>query len=350
MSPGFTSAFWQALLAAEVSAFKAEQILRDVERTRCDPIGYLTTRARLTPAELERIRAVDPRTLERTLAAGATFLERGRMSPLLLESKNPPIGLFVHGDLTALDRPAVAIVGTRNASTYGRAVAMKFAEAFARAGIVVVSGGAHGVDAAAHQGSLAEGGQTVAVLAHGVDQAYPAMHRSLFGRIRESGCLVSPFAVGVKPSRYRFLLRNQIVAALSLGVLVVEAPAQSGALSTAHAAAEMGRQVWVVPANIDQAGFQGSHALIRDGATLVDHPNQVLAELGQEPVAPVAVPAGDLSTAQASILAALDAVPVAVEKIVAQTRLSPEEVLAELTMLELDGLVLREDGGFARRP
>jgi|GEM_PF-677031 len=269
MNAGFAPAFWQALLAAEVSAFRAEQIVREIVGSGVDPIGFLTTRARLTPAELERIRGVDPRALESALAAGVEILERDRMSAPLLDSKNPPFALFANGNVDVLDRPAVAIVGTRSASTYGKAVAMKFSEALARSGIVVVSGGAHGVDAAAHKGCLAEGGSTVAVLAHGVDQAYPAMHRSLFERIRESGCLLSPFAIGIKPSRYRFLVRNHVIAALSAGVLVVEAPEQSGALSTAHAAAEMGRQVWVVPANIDQPGFKGSHALIRDGASLV---------------------------------------------------------------------------------
>ncbi|HRF58368.1 MAG TPA: DNA-processing protein DprA [Fimbriimonadaceae bacterium] len=350
MNAGFAPAFWQALLAAEVSAFRAEQIVREIVGSGVDPIGFLTTRARLTPAELERIRGVDPRALESALAAGVEILERDRMSAPLLDSKNPPFALFANGNVDVLDRPAVAIVGTRSASTYGKAVAMKFSEALARSGIVVVSGGAHGVDAAAHKGCLAEGGSTVAVLAHGVDQAYPAMHRSLFERIRESGCLLSPFAIGIKPSRYRFLVRNHVIAALSAGVLVVEAPEQSGALSTAHAAAEMGRQVWVVPANIDQPGFKGSHALIRDGASLVDHPHQILADLGIEPAPAPARSESARSVPQTAILHALEATPLAVEKIVLKTQLSPEEVLAELTMLELDGLVLREDGGFARRP
>jgi len=240
-------------------------------------------------------------------------------------------------------------VGTRAATTYGKAVAMKFAEAFARAGATVVSGGALGIDAAAHKGALSHGGKTIAVLAGGIEQVYPAIHGGLFMQIRENGCLVSAHAIGSRPNGFRFLNRNHLIAGLSLAVVVVEAPERSGALSTAHAANEQGKQIFVVPANIDNTNFKGSHALIRDGATLVDHPDQVLEAIGL--AAAVAAPTfPDLTPAGSRILKAIESAPLTAEFIVERTGLDTPEVMAELTMLEIDGRVIRDGGKFAVRP
>ncbi len=259
----------------------------------------------------------------------------------------PPV-LFVDGDLSCLSGPTVAIVGTRNASTYGKACAQKFAEALARAGVTIVSGGALGIDGAAHKGALAGGGKTAAVLAGGVDYIYPAVHGGLFEQIRRSGCLVSQFSVGSKPAEYKFLQRNVVVAALSDAVLVVEAPPKSGALSTAQAAVEMGRDVFVVPANIDAEGFRGSFHLIRDGATLVSHPNQILEDMQIEPARKEeAAPASSMGE---MILAVLGSATLATEFIVERTGLDTAEVLSELTMLELEGRVMRDASGYALRP
>lgn len=264
----------------------------------------------------------------------------------LASTISAPAAIFVWGDDTCLHKPKIAVIGTRGATTYGRAAAQKFAEAFALAGVTVVSGGAAGVDAAAHEGAIESGGRTVAVLGTGVEQVYPAMHRQLFQRIRGSGCLVSQFAAGTRPKPFRFPLRNHLIAALSDAVLVVEAPERSGALITAHSAADLGRQVFVVPANITNMNFRGSHALIRDGAALVDHPDQVLEAVGIDPMGPKpSLP--EMSPTQSKIVNALAVRPLSAELIVDQTGLSTAEVLSELTILELDGRVLRDPTGYA---
>ena len=273
----------------------------------------------------------------------------------LVEEDFPPALTYASGVLpaflcsgspAAFSKPCVAIVGTRSATSYGRVCARKFAEELARHGITVVSGGAVGIDAAAHEGALAVGGSTIAVLACGVDHVYPSSHGGLFNRIKENGCLMSQFAVATKPADYKFIQRNHLIAALSTAVIVIEAPTKSGAIRTAGFAAEQGREVFVVPGQIDQFGFQGSHALIRDGATMVDHPMQVIESLGIELIsAPVKAALEGIS---GRILEVLSANSLSVEKIVELTGLEMSEVLADLTILELEGHVLREHGGFSK--
>ena len=254
-------------------------------------------------------------------------------------------GVFGYGDRAAVEAPCVGIVGTRHATPYGRACAMKFAEAFARAGVTVVSGGAVGIDAAAHEGALAANGRTIACLASGIDIVYPQANAGLFDRIRERGLLLSQFAAGTPSVQRNFLTRNGLIAALSLGVLVVEAPQRSGSMNTAGIAGDLGREVFVVPGTIERHGFEGSHALLRDGATFVTHPDHVLEALGIEPVEETLVPLEDGPGAQ--ILAALSADAIPIETIVERTGLDAGEVLAEMTMLELDGRIVRGGGGFA---
>lgn len=259
---------------------------------------------------------------------------------------NPPPALFYSGSWEATSSPAVGIVGTRSASAYGRAAARKFAEAFASAGVTVVSGGAMGIDAEAHKGALSVGGRTVAVLAGGVDVVYPRIHSGLFLEIKAKGCLVSQFPVGSKPWQSAFLIRNHLIAALSDVVVVVESPERSGALSTAGAANDLSRDVYVVPANIDNANFRGSHGLIRDGAILVDHPNQVLEDLG---ISASTERAAETSTSPlgGKIVAVLSVEPLSAERISERTGIPAADVLSELTILEMDGLVRRHGGGYA---
>lgn len=248
-----------------------------------------------------------------------------------------------------LTMPMIAIVGTRSATAYGRACAQKFAEAFARAGVVVASGGAMGIDESAHAGAMEAGGKTVAVFANGVDIVQPPKNGPLFERIREQGCLVSPFALGAPAMEYRFRARNHLVAAMSLAVLVVEAPAASGALMTCSSAADLGREVFVVPGTIDRPTFRGSHNLIRDGATLVDDPAQVLSALGIKSLAP-AKRAKGANDVQASILAALTVDPQPPEMIVSGLGLASSQVMSELTLMEIEGLVVKSGGGYAIKP
>ncbi len=271
--------------------------------------------------------------------------------PVQLESSpGAPPALMVMGNEACLSGPTVGIVGTRNASVYGRAAAAKFAEAFAKQGITVVSGGALGIDAAAHEGALVGGGQTAAVLAGGLDRLYPAMHAALFRRIASQGCLLSTFAFGTQPIGYRFLARNGTIAMLSQIILVVEAPARSGALNTAQNAADLGRPVFVVPSTIDQLSFQGSHALIRDGATLVDSPDQIFEALDLQPTLNFHQESTAITEVAKRILDALTVEVKRVEVISQATGLSPDELLAELTFLEMDGKVIREGGGYALVP
>jgi DNA processing protein len=257
----------------------------------------------------------------------------------------------VLGEWEVVHEPAIAIVGTRNASTYGKACSLKFSEAFAEAGVTVISGGALGIDGCAHKGALNVGGKTAAVMFTGLDKTYPREHAGLFQKVRsDGGCLISQFTTGQKPAHEtRPLIRNQIIAALAQAVVVIEAPAQSGSLSTVHAANDLGRPVFVVPANVDNLNFKGSHALIRDGATLVDHPFQVLNALGIEPKLRDR-PAPQVNDPQRKILLALSEKPLSSEMIVERTGLPTADVLSELTMLELEGIILRDVGGFAIRP
>ncbi len=342
--------FWQYLMAGELPVAKSREIVRSLGASYVDPVSYLLSSRLLSPAEKRNVGRADLRGLERALEQGVAVLEEEDYPETLQQSLGSPPALFAWGDLSALRAPMVGIVGTRGPSAYGKAVAWKFAEALAAAGVTVVSGGAMGIDAQAHEGALAAGGKTVAVLGNGLDRAQPARNADLFERVRASGCLLSQFAVGAPSLSHHFPARNHLIAALSMGVLVVEAPERSGALITASAAAELGRLVFVVPATINNFGFRGSHALIRDGASLVDHPDQVLEALGIEGGASAAPAGPDLTDAQNRIMAALTTDPQPAESIAAVTGLPPSELLDELTMLELEGLVLREPTGYAIKP
>lgn len=339
---------WQALLAAELSPTKGLALLRELGPLRDGWSERILGHRILSDKERERVRESSPEKVRGAVEAGIHVVLRESFPEPLAAYPYPP-AFFAWGDFECAKAPCIGIVGTRGATAYGRAVSMKFAEAFARSGVTVVSGGALGIDAAAHKGALAEGGKTIAVVAGGIEQVYPAVHGGLFRQIRASGCIVSQHAIGSRPNGYRFLSRNHLIAGLSTAVVVIEAPERSGALATAHAACNQGKQVFVVPANIDNANYRGSHALIRDGATLVDHPDQVLMGLGlsavsAQPVLP------DLSDVGSKIMAALATGPLGVEFIVDASGLDTSEVMAELTMLEIDGRVMRDGSKFAVRP
>ncbi|HEY3780896.1 MAG TPA: DNA-processing protein DprA [Fimbriimonadaceae bacterium] len=297
-------------------------------------------RERVAEARLDILPALKEQGVQ--LLAGEDLPERFRTIPTM------PPALYCWGDPSCLQQPTVGIVGTRAATTYGKAVAQKFAESLARAGVTIISGGALGIDAAAHAGALAVGGKTAAVMLSGIERVYPRVHFQLFEQIKANGCLLSQFAAGTTSNReYRPLLRNHTVAGLCNTLVVIEAPDKSGALSTASSANEMGRHVFVVPANIENLNFRGSHALIRDGATLVDHPDQVLEAMGLPSVSAIA--ASEASPIQEKILAVLSTSPLACEFIVDRTGLDTSVVLSELTMLELEGRIMKDAGGYAKR-
>jgi DNA processing protein len=253
----------------------------------------------------------------------------------------PPVLYFV-GRRELLNRPALAIVGSRSATAQGLDNARAFARALADAGLTIVSGLALGVDAAAHEGALAGTGSTLAVVGTGLDRVYPARNRALAHAIAERGGLISEFVPGTPPRAGNFPRRNRLISGLARGVLVVEAALQSGSLTTARHAGDQGREVFAIPGSIHSPLAKGCHKLIREGAKLVETAEHVLEELGIPPARPHLQPARTAAAAAAAespLLAALAGDPADVDTLVARTGWSADAVLAELTALELAGIV-----------
>jgi DNA processing protein len=255
---------------------------------------------------------------------------------------DPPAALFVRGaaSVELLERPAVAVVGARSCSSYGRAVARTLGRELAAAGLVVVSGMARGIDGEAHRGAL-EAGETVAVLGCGIDRDYPAAHRELARRICERGLVVSEYEPGVEPAPWRFPARNRIIAGLCQATVVVEARERSGALITADFALEEGREVLSVPGEITSALSGGTNALLRLGATPVTGAADVLEAFGLEPAAPEAAELGD---AAATLLERLRDGALTADELVRSSGVDPAEASAALMELELARRVALEDG------
>lgn len=338
----------QALLAAELPAHKLRVLERELGAF--PSAEAIAKWSGLAPKERRRVQEAITCDLDGVLSKGVEILLPKDYPERLQHLESMPPALFAWGNKDVLWQPTVAIVGTRGASTYGKAVAQKFGERLAAAGVTVVSGGAIGIDAAAHEGALSVAGNTAVVFGSGIDKTYPMMHRGLYDQVKKSGCLISQFAAGTNPSGYRFVMRNTLIAALADAVLVIEAPEKSGSLITAVAAAEMNKTVFVVPANIDRTAFRGSHDLIRQGANLVDHPDQILEDLKIAPVAEAATAPAPVTDVQKTILAVLSVEPTPAEKIADSTGMDPSQVMSELTMLELEGRILRDAGGYALKP
>lgn len=282
--------------------------------------------------------------LERIHKAGVHLLTQADEAyPALLRSLTdaPPV-LYVKGELTSDDARALAIVGTRKATTYGRDAAAYFARQLAAQGLTIISGLAHGIDAVAHRSALESGGRTLAVLGTGVDVVYPPDHRQLAQEISQQGALVSEFPLGTRPDRHNFPRRNRIISGLALGVLVVEAPEHSGALITTTTAAEQGREVFAVPGTIFGPASAGCHRLIQDGAKLAMSVEDVLSELNVayqavETRATTERLAAD-SEIERRLQALLTDAPQHVDAIVRSSGLAVALVTSTLTLLELKGL------------
>lgn len=206
-------------------------------------------------------------------------MDDSRYPALLAEIPDPPCLLFLRGDPAILDRPQLAIVGSRHATPAGEETAFAFAKSLAQAGMCITSGLALGIDGAAHRGALAGSGLTVAVAGCGLDLDYPSRHRGLAARIEETGAMISEFSPGMPPLAANFPRRNRIISGLSLGVLVVEAAQRSGSLITARMASEQGREVFAIPGSIHSPVARGCHGLIRQGAKLVESVQDILEEL-----------------------------------------------------------------------
>jgi DNA processing protein len=261
---------------------------------------------------------------------------------LLAAIHDPPSALFLRGAAPEelLDRPAVAVVGARSCSAYGRAVARSLGRELAAAGLVVVSGMARGIDGEVHRGAL-EAGETVAVLGCGIDRDYPAAHAELARRICERGLVVSEYEPGVEPAPWRFPARNRIIAGLCHATVVVEARERSGALITADFALEEGREVLAVPGEITSALSSGTNALLRLGATPVTCTADVLESFGLEPAEPEAA---DLGAAAESLLERLRDGALSADELVRASGVDAAEASAALLELELARLIALEDG------
>ena len=268
--------------------------------------------------------------------------------PALLETADPPLLIYAQGRAELLAQPSVAIVGSRNPTPQGLVNARAFAAHLSRAGLVVVSGMALGVDGAAHEGALDGPTGTVAVVGTGLDRVYPRRHLKLAHRIARAGLIVSEYALGTPPLPANFPLRNRIISGLARGTLVVEAALQSGSLITARLAAEAGRDVFAIPGSIHSPQSRGCHALIKQGAKLVDSAQDILEELKLgDPTLPAA--AAPPPVKADPLLQALGFDPVSLDALVARTGWSASELNTRLLDLELDGQVARLPGQLFQR-
>jgi DNA processing protein len=274
--------------------------------------------------------------------------------PAALENiPDPPVLLYAKGAIEPKDELAIAIVGSRRCTPYGLRMAERLAAALARTGFTVVSGLARGIDSAAHRGALAAGGRSIAVLANGLSSIYPAEHEDLAQALAGSGAILSEMPMRQVPLPGLFTQRNRIISGIALGVVVVEATPRSGSLSTARHAVEQNRDVFAVPGPADSLSSRGCHRLLRDGATLVETVDDIIAQLGPlsheiqqgQTLAPVRHPAElALSDAERSLLGQLDDTPAGVDELIARTRLTAAQVLATLSVLEVKRMAKRLPG------
>ncbi|MBI5666587.1 MAG: DNA-protecting protein DprA [Chloroflexi bacterium] len=323
---------WFGDLASAWTASEAQLCAAGLDR---QPLANLlqTRRTLNLDAEMRKIEAADARFV--TLA-DADY-------PALLKAvPDAPAVLYVRGTLSPDDSRALSIVGTRRATSYGRDAAYHFAKHLAARNITIISGLAHGVDAAAHRGALDGGGRTLAVLGCGIDRVYPADNHRLAADIVQHGALLSEFPVGTPPEASNFPRRNRIISGLALGVLVVEAPEKSGALITTTTAAEQGREVFAVPGNIFNPMSGGTNRLIQDGAKLVLTVEDILEELniahGEVQTSAAARQLAPANDAEHRLLQHLGADPMHVDDLTRLSGLPVALVTSTLTILELKGL------------
>ena len=264
---------------------------------------------------------------------------------------DPPPCLYIKGALRTEDEKAVAIVGSRSASDYGRRVARDLARGLASLGFTVVSGMARGIDGTAHESALQAGGRTIAVLGSGVERAYPPEHAGLYRRISENGAVISELPVGTRPMAFNFPARNRLISGLSLGVVVVEATEKSGSLITAALALEQGREVFAVPGEVGASRSRGAHRLIRQGAKLVESVYDIVEEIAPQLVRHrdgVAQPAPTLpanaADAARKLYSLLQEDSLQVDQLIERSGLPPAQVLEILLDLELQGFLRQAPG------
>ena len=287
--------------------------------------------------------------IERCRAFGCEILTEhdAAYPPRLKQIYDPPLVLYVKGQLTSRDHSSVAIVGSRQTTHYGREVARKLSYQLASAGLTVVSGGARGIDSSAHQGALAGQGRTICVLGNGINRVYPPENRQLFDRIVENGALITQFPFDRPADRQSFPIRNRIVAGMSLGTVVVEANASSGAMITANMASDYNREVFAVPGQINSPRSKGCHRLIKQGAKLCESAEDILTEF--EYLFPSSRQTGsektpDLRPEERQLLGLIDGQETHIDDIVRQSGLSVAAVSVSLLQLEMKGLIAQQPG------
>jgi DNA processing protein len=284
--------------------------------------------------------------------AGGTFLtlRDDRYPWRLKEIYDPPPVLYLRGKLKPEDSLAVAIVGSRKTSPYGRWITDKISREMSEQGVTIVSGMARGVDSIAHWGSLSKGGRTIAVLGCGVDVIYPPENRPLLTKIVEHGAVLSEFPMGAPPEGIHFPRRNRIISGLSIGVVVVQAGAKSGSLITADYALDQGREVFAIPGNVGADGSRGTHRLIKEGAKLVESSEDILETIlpqwkkeSQTPADPF-LPERELSNEEKAVYHLMGDMPLHIDGVIRESRLDPGKVSSVLLNLELKGLIVQWPG------
>ena len=350
-TPGLDAQRLQAVARADPDL----ELLERPDRRVLAPLGLTTAAIAWLEAPDETRIAADLRWLE-TSGAALLAATEAAYPELLRCSPDAPAVLYVRGNPACLLEPQLAMVGSRNPTAGGRATAREFAASFARLGLAITSGLALGIDAACHEGALAAGGITIAVLGCGLDVVYPRENAALADRVAASGALVSEFPPGTPALREHFPQRNRIIAGLAHGTLVVEAAQRSGSLITARLAGVAGRDVFALPGSIHNPLARGCHELIRQGAKLVERVEDVLAELkislshqllgSNAPTPPGTSSAGPvLDKAYKILLDALAFEPASVDSLIERTGLNSESIASMLLILELDGHVAPHPGG-----
>ncbi|MFP4458811.1 MAG: DNA-processing protein DprA [Candidatus Zixiibacteriota bacterium] len=289
-------------------------------------------------SQLEAMQKTDTRLL---------FLNDPDYPKLLRQIKSPPPFIFIRGELKSSDEIAIAMVGTRRLSSYGRQAAERLSSSLAASGITVVSGFAAGVDTISHKGAIESGGRTIAVLGCGMDVVYPASNRRLWQNFTDHGVMISPFLMGMPPLASNFPGRNRIISAMSLGVVVVEAPEKSGSLITARYALEQNREVFAVPGDINSDKSKGTNRLIQNGAKLIMNVDDILSEIGVVKTASNDKPKinlSELSENQVRIYESLNVRPIPIDTLSRKIGINPNMLLADLSIMELKGFVRQLPG------
>ena len=358
-------------LAEGVGAIRFKRLLEhfgDVEAVCGAGVGQLKQVSGVGPKAAQGIAAVDEAAVDAELAlaqeAGAEVLcleDPAYPRPLKLIDDPPPV-LYVRGELAEADAVALGVVGSRRCTHYGLEQAERFGGLLGRAGFTVISGGARGIDSAAHRGALAAGGRTIAVMGCGLDNIYPPENLKLFDQMiaERRGAVISELPMQVEVKAANFPRRNRIISGLSLGVLVVEAARRSGSLITARLAAEQGKDVFAVPGRVDSPFSQGTNALIADGATMatdledildaLDRVGEALKSAGAVEAAKSAPPQPELTKDEARLMGYLAEAELSLDELVRRSRLPAAKVTAAMTMLAIKGLVKQLPGGvFAAR-